>query len=378
MIRFTGWGMCNFQFKVSGFQGISLNQSLDITDVFNFAGANQVRQYNVQLVDSSGNPIGNIFSTVASLTVNEAAVATTTTTTTVVNPQPAYCTLERVIDSSHPPTSNTQQSIWVRFQMNGPNVTGTLNGYSVGSGIYEIRTSTFPYFEMEGRVSNSFGSSTCRLSVATSYCSQSVVGQPSTTSVTTQLTVQGTYDDIYIQGVRQINPWWLFPTVSFTELFERATVERTRETSGLVRSTPGDSWSCPVSYTVPAEPPPAPPIRSYLYPGQELYSGDVLTAPGTNICNCRAVMQGDGNFVVYRGSTALWSTQTWRYPGSRLAFQTDGNLVVYQNSTARWSSNTVRKGGWILAMQADCNLVMYSYGYQAPVWSTKTNRAGCY
>lgn len=51
-------------------------------------------------------------------------------------------------------------------------------------------------------------------------------------------------------------------------------------------------------------------------------------------------MQGDGNFVLYAGSTALWSSNTAGHPGAHLAVQDDGNVVVYQSSTPLWSSNT--------------------------------------
>ncbi|HEV7805724.1 MAG TPA: hypothetical protein VGO80_07900 [Solirubrobacteraceae bacterium] len=52
----------------------------------------------------------------------------------------------------------------------------------------------------------------------------------------------------------------------------------------------------------------------------------------------RAVMQGDGNFVVYDvAGTALAWTQTDGYPGAYLLIQDDANVVVYKGSTALWS-----------------------------------------
>jgi hypothetical protein len=42
-----------------------------------------------------------------------------------------------------------------------------------------------------------------------------------------------------------------------------------------------------------------------------------------------AVMQGDGNFVAYNGSTAIWSTGTHGWYGSYLNVQDDSNIVVY-------------------------------------------------
>lgn len=55
-----------------------------------------------------------------------------------------------------------------------------------------------------------------------------------------------------------------------------------------------------------------------------------------------AVMQSDGNFVVYDGSGhPLWATGTWGHPGAYLAVQDDGNLVVYAASGGPlWATNT--------------------------------------
>ena len=56
-----------------------------------------------------------------------------------------------------------------------------------------------------------------------------------------------------------------------------------------------------------------------------------------------AVMQDDGNFVVYPGPgiPAPWSTRTWSFPGAYLAVQNDGNVVVYDaGNNWRWQSGT--------------------------------------
>jgi hypothetical protein len=54
--------------------------------------------------------------------------------------------------------------------------------------------------------------------------------------------------------------------------------------------------------------------------------------------NAEAVMQGDGNFVLYGdSSTALWDTGTSE-SGAYLALQNDHNLVVYSSShCALWA-----------------------------------------
>jgi hypothetical protein len=50
------------------------------------------------------------------------------------------------------------------------------------------------------------------------------------------------------------------------------------------------------------------------------------SAPGSGL---QAVMQWDGNFVIYGAFGATWHTNTWGNPGSALSVQDDGNLVVY-------------------------------------------------
>jgi len=381
-IRFSGWGMCNNQFRVLGFSGTSSALALDIVDIFYYSGT-QVRQYTLQMVDSNGVAVGAAFNVVLNLTVvNPTATTTTlpvsTTTTTLSQLIPPTCMIERVVDQNHPATSNSQQSIWVRLSVTGAGVTSTLNNTSVAPGIYEIRSSWFPFFEMQGLVSNAAGSSTCQLSVQTSYCYQSRVGSATSTSVTTELTAIGQYDQIYIGGVLQSNPIWLNPWVVNTETFTSRTYDWSRTTSGLVTSLAGDSWSCPVTYQVPAGAAPAPVYSSYMDMGEFLYAGDQLVPSGANVCGCRAVMQGDGNFVVYRGNKPLWSSHTYNNPGAYLAYQTDGNVVVYNGSKAKWSSSTNRRGAWRVYMQGDCNLVVYTYNLSTALWSSHSAQSGCY
>ncbi|MBK7863732.1 MAG: peptidoglycan DD-metalloendopeptidase family protein [Archangiaceae bacterium] len=53
-----------------------------------------------------------------------------------------------------------------------------------------------------------------------------------------------------------------------------------------------------------------------------------------------AVMQTDGNFVLYAGGAPVWHTWTFGHDGAVLAVQDDGNLVLYQGNTALWASGT--------------------------------------
>jgi surface antigen len=107
---------------------------------------------------------------------------------------------------------------------------------------------------------------------------------------------------------------------------------------------------------------------STIVAGYSLGVGQRLVAPdGVHF----ASMQSDGNFVVYRGSTALWSTRTFG-PNHRVVLQTDGNLVVYSaTGRALWSSRSAGTGGSRLTMQTDGNLVVYRAAYPA-TWSWRT------
>lgn len=60
---------------------------------------------------------------------------------------------------------------------------------------------------------------------------------------------------------------------------------------------------------------------------------DEVMLPGDQVSGeggvSRLLMQTDGNLVLYRDSTPLWSSGTQGNPGAAATFQVDGNLVVY-------------------------------------------------
>lgn len=55
-------------------------------------------------------------------------------------------------------------------------------------------------------------------------------------------------------------------------------------------------------------------------------------------------------------------------PGDYALMQTDGNFVIYSNSGAVWATNTEGNSGATLNAQNDANLVVYSSS-QVPLWS---------
>jgi hypothetical protein len=106
-----------------------------------------------------------------------------------------------------------------------------------------------------------------------------------------------------------------------------------------------------------------------------LSQGMELTAP-QSIWSCdgqyQLAMQSDGNLVLYQGGNALWSSQTAGSGGAFAIMQDDGNFVVYTAaSVAVWSTQTGGMGcGIDLAVQTDGNLVLYEAG--SAIWSTGT------
>lgn len=117
---------------------------------------------------------------------------------------------------------------------------------------------------------------------------------------------------------------------------------------------------------------------STLGTNQALYEGDYLSSGN----GYYAVMQNDGNFVLYSTMhwiphNAAWASGTngKGAPGRRIIMQSDGNLVIYDSyNSPIWASNTCQSGSppFRLVMQTDRNLVIYD-GYGSATWATGTN-----
>lgn len=105
---------------------------------------------------------------------------------------------------------------------------------------------------------------------------------------------------------------------------------------------------------------------------------DNVMLPGTSLHSANGQyafeVQTDGNLVVYRGATALWSSNTGGQAIRYLAVQSDGNLVMYRTDGAvGWASGTNGKTLGYLAMQDDGNLVLYNSG-NAAIWASNTTQ----
>lgn len=86
------------------------------------------------------------------------------------------------------------------------------------------------------------------------------------------------------------------------------------------------------------------PANSMWVSTQSQGSGAMTHGTGSIRAGSYAIMQGDGNFVVYTPQgEAIFATGTNGHEGAYLSLQSDGNLVVYgPQGEALWASNTYR------------------------------------
>jgi len=105
---------------------------------------------------------------------------------------------------------------------------------------------------------------------------------------------------------------------------------------------------------------------SVLRPPAQLSANQSLRSPNGRFV---ALLQGDGNFVVFADGRPGFATRT-RAAGAALALQSDGNVVIYDSQgRPLWASGTGGSGGSDqLVMQDDGNLVFY--GPRGAVWAT--------
>lgn len=102
--------------------------------------------------------------------------------------------------------------------------------------------------------------------------------------------------------------------------------------------------------------------------GQGIIAGQSLTS-----CDGRFTLslQLDGNLVLYQGSSALWASHTNGSTGYAAVMQSDGNFVLYDmQAHALWAAGTSSHAGSHLSLQNDGNLVVYEGG--SALWATNT------
>ena len=106
--------------------------------------------------------------------------------------------------------------------------------------------------------------------------------------------------------------------------------------------------------------------RSFLRPSTYLASGQALTSENGRFT---AVMQTDGNFVLYDGQYPKWSMNT-RGAGNYLIFQNNGNVMLTNEQQFEfWESNTRDQGATRFVLTNSGNLVLYDADMNT-IWST--------
>ncbi|MCY8234911.1 hypothetical protein [Priestia endophytica] len=107
-----------------------------------------------------------------------------------------------------------------------------------------------------------------------------------------------------------------------------------------------------------------------LHPGEKLRPGEQLLSKNEKYT---LVMQQDGNLVLYPigSSDAVWASGTHGHQVDWAVLQDDGNFVIYGEGRALWHSHTHGNPVSYLVLQDDRNLVIYNPEGR-PLWDTKT------
>ena len=119
--------------------------------------------------------------------------------------------------------------------------------------------------------------------------------------------------------------------------------------------------------------------NSVLAPPDELKIGDSLTSSNGRY---QLRLQSDGNLVIYDvqdhgHDVAIWSSGTNGQAVSKALMQDDGNFVIYGYPTAQkplnplWATNTADEPDAFLVLQDDGSLIIVRQIREA-LWSTGT------
>jgi nucleoid-associated protein YgaU len=113
-------------------------------------------------------------------------------------------------------------------------------------------------------------------------------------------------------------------------------------------------------------------VGDRLQNGEKLEVGQKLTSSNGAY---EVVLQDDGNFVLYAGEKAVWSTETNGQDVVRAEVQKDGNFVLYTADKPVWHTDTKGAKDVRLILQDDRNLVLYGMGGAAWSSGTQTDEA---
>jgi RHS repeat-associated protein len=126
-------------------------------------------------------------------------------------------------------------------------------------------------------------------------------------------------------------------------------------------------WSAG-TYAVPTPgsyPPQGCSIGSYLVSGQRISSNQCIVSPHGQYM---LYMAPDGNFYIYdmAHGVATWSANTYSHPGAYAVLQSDGNFVVYAtNGVALWNSGTSGTYSERLDLEDDGRIILYKSAWNS-------------
>lgn len=107
---------------------------------------------------------------------------------------------------------------------------------------------------------------------------------------------------------------------------------------------------------------------NFLHPGDKLSQGQQIQS--TNGLYS-VILQTDGNVVLYdKSMSPLWATGAMG--ADSFVMQTDGNLVAYQGTRPLWASGTNGQANAFAIVQDDGNFVVYRREGLQPLWSSDT------
>lgn len=105
-----------------------------------------------------------------------------------------------------------------------------------------------------------------------------------------------------------------------------------------------------------------------LQVGEELGLGQALQGGAYTL-----TLQNDGNLVLSEpDGTVVWATMTHERGVERAVLQEDGNFVLYSGSGPVWATDTNGQAADRLVLQSDRNLVLYGRD-GASLWASGTN-----
>ena len=103
-----------------------------------------------------------------------------------------------------------------------------------------------------------------------------------------------------------------------------------------------------------------------LVGGQRLYAGQFIRAERAA---CRLELQIDGDLIAYADGEPYWNSGSVA-PGGFAVMQHDGNFVIYDaGGSPMWSTRTGGNPGARLEIQSDCNVVVRASGGD-PIWAS--------